>query len=80
MSTAGTARGTICRTIIAFATSVFAAAFGGVALAAWEATLSLLAAKWAAQVQTPTTDGWESDAEGPPDARVDSRKKFSPSD
>jgi hypothetical protein len=64
MSTAGTSRGTVCRTIIAFATCVFAAAFGGVALAAWEATLSLLAAKWAAQVQTPTTEGWESDAEG----------------
>ncbi|MGA2852368.1 MAG: hypothetical protein ABSE46_25460 [Terracidiphilus sp.] len=58
------ARGTVFRTIIAFASSVFAAAFGGLALAAWETTLSLLAAKWSAQVETPATGEWKSDAAG----------------
>jgi len=68
MSTAETACGTVFRTIIAFASCVFAAAFGGVALVAWKTTLSLIAAKWSAQVETPATGEWESDA-----ADVDTR-------
>ena len=64
MSTARTARETVFRTIIAFGSCVFAAAFGGVALAAWETTITLLAAKWSAQFETPPTGEWESDAAG----------------
>jgi len=62
MSTAGVARETVYRTINAIASCVFAAAFGGVALAAWETTITLLAAKWSAQFETPPTGEGESDA------------------
>jgi len=62
--TPGIARGTVCRTIIVFASCAIAAAFGGVALTAWKTALSLLAAKWSAEVERPATGERESDAAG----------------
>jgi len=60
----GMSLGTVGRTILAFAPCVIAAAFGGVALTAWETTMFLLAAEWSDQIETPMTGGWEGDVSG----------------
>jgi len=60
----GMSLGTVGRTILAFAPCVIAAAFGGVALTAWETTMSLLAVEWSDQIETPMTGEWESDVSG----------------
>jgi CheY-like chemotaxis protein len=57
-------RRTLFPTILAFASRVCAAAFGDVAFLAWETTLSLLAAKWPAPVDTQATVEWDSDTAG----------------